>query len=257
MTESAVIEPTIGLKPLAREKREPVSAEIARKLVEYLLNGSIQPGQRLPSERQLAEALEVGRSLVREALKSLALLGLIEVRQGDGTYLKATDSELLPQVIEWGLLLGAKRTQDLVEARHHIEVVIAGLAAARRTDDDIERLRVHVDAMRHADKDAERFIVADIAFHVGLAEAARNQTLEQIMTNVRALLTVWISRVMHAAHDFTPSLAEHVGVFDAVVSGDTAAARQAMEQHMIGATERLEATLLVGGHGGTNPAPEA
>ena len=80
----------------------------------------------MPSERKLAEALGVGRSIVRQALKSLTVLGLLDVRQGDGTYLRRTDSPFLPVAIEWGLLLGVKRATDLVEARHYLEVVIAG-----------------------------------------------------------------------------------------------------------------------------------
>jgi GntR family transcriptional repressor for pyruvate dehydrogenase complex len=187
---------------------------------------------------------------VREALKSLELLGLVEVRQGDGTYLKRSESELLPQIIEWGLLLGAKRTRDLVEARHHLEVILAGLAAERRSDEDIVRLNGHVDDMRGAGRDVERFVEADIAFHVQVAATARNQTLEQIMVNVRSLLKVWISRVMLAAHDFEPSLSEHVAVLDAVVAGDVEASREAMERHMVGATQRLEATLLADSENG-------
>ena len=95
----------------------------------------------MPSERQLAQAFGVGRSAMREALKSLTLLGLVEVRHGDGTYLKKADSALLPQVIEWGLLLGEQRTLDLVEARQKIEADIAGLAAARRDEADVAELR--------------------------------------------------------------------------------------------------------------------
>lgn len=75
---------------------------------------------------------------MREAIKALSLIGLVEVRQGDGTYLRKADSALLPEVIEWGLLLGERRTMDLVEARQEIEIVIAGLAARRRTAQDIE-----------------------------------------------------------------------------------------------------------------------
>ena len=111
-----------------------------RLLLDYLLAGNVSPGTRLPSERQLAEELGVGRSVVREALKSLGLLGLVEVRQGDGTYLRRVESELLPRVIEWGLLLGERRTADLIEARQHLEVVTAQLAAARRDDDDVAAL---------------------------------------------------------------------------------------------------------------------
>src|SRR5687767_8674020 len=94
--------------------RDSVSMEVARRLLDYLLAGEMKTGMRLPPERKLAEALGVGRTVVREALKSLTLLGLIEVRQGDGNYVRATESSLLPQAIEWGLLLGAKRTRDLV-----------------------------------------------------------------------------------------------------------------------------------------------
>jgi GntR family transcriptional repressor for pyruvate dehydrogenase complex len=97
-------------------KREPVATQVARKLVEYLLSGAVEPGERMPSERQLAEAFGVGRSAMREAIKALSLIGLVEVRQGDGTYLRKADSALLPDVIEWGLLLGERRTMDLVEA---------------------------------------------------------------------------------------------------------------------------------------------
>src|SRR6187200_3533366 len=126
--------PLANIDPI---KREPLATQVARRLVEFILAGEIEPGGRMPSERQLAEAFGVGRSAVREAIAALTLIGLIEVRHGDGTYLKRPDSPLLPQVVEWGLLLGEQRTIDLVEARKMIEVDIAGLAAQRRTEEDL------------------------------------------------------------------------------------------------------------------------
>ena len=107
-------------------KREPLATQVARRLVEVILSGQIEPGTRMPSERKLAETFGVGRSAMREALKALSLIGLVEVRQGDGTYLRRADSALLPEVIEWGLLLGEPRTMDLVEARQEIEIILAG-----------------------------------------------------------------------------------------------------------------------------------
>src|SRR6478672_1154402 len=104
------------------ERREAPVAEITRKLLDYLFSGHVAPGTRIPSERQLAEALAVGRSSVREAIKSLSVLDL---RQGDGTYLASSGSNLLPQAIEWSLLLGEPRTLDLVEARTQVEIVVA------------------------------------------------------------------------------------------------------------------------------------
>jgi GntR family transcriptional repressor for pyruvate dehydrogenase complex len=229
------------LRPVDRS-RETVAGEIARKLLGYLLSGTVKPGERIPSERQLAETLGVGRSIVREALKSLTVLGLIDVRQGDGTYLKRTDSELLPQAIEWGLLLGAKRITDLVEARHYLEVLTASLAAQRRDDAALAELRRCVAVMEQA-ADADEFVAADIAFHYAIAAAAGNQSLLQIMRSIRSLLQVWISRVMVAEDSSRPTWEEHAAVLEAIERQDPTVASAAMEAHMVAATARLEKTL--------------
>jgi GntR family transcriptional repressor for pyruvate dehydrogenase complex len=229
------------LRPVDRS-RETVAGEIARKLLGYLLSGTVKPGERIPSERQLAETLGVGRSIVREALKSLTVLGLIDVRQGDGTYLKRTDSDLLPQAIEWGLLLGAKRITDLVEARHYIEVLTASLAAQRRDAAALVELRRCVAIMEQT-TDPNEFVQADLAFHYGVAAAAGNQSLLQIMRSIRSLLQVWISRVMVAADSSRPTWEEHAAILDAIERQDPNAASEAMETHMVAATVRLENTL--------------
>jgi GntR family transcriptional regulator, transcriptional repressor for pyruvate dehydrogenase complex len=232
-----------SLKPVDHWSREALSTEVSRRLLAYLLAGHIGPGQQLPPERKLAEALGVGRGIVREALKSLALLGLVQVRPGDGTYLKRTDSELLPQAIEWGLMLGARKVTDLAEARRHIEVVVGGLAAQRRDQPAIEDLERLLEEMRAAAGDPERFTAADVAFHLRVAEAAGNETLYQIMLNIRSLLRVWISKVMTAATDYQPTLDEHVPILEAIRAGDAQAARAALDAHLERATERLLATL--------------
>jgi GntR family transcriptional repressor for pyruvate dehydrogenase complex len=239
----------IDLRPVDRP-RETIAAEITRRLLAYLLSGKVSPGERIPSERKLSEALGVGRSVVREALKSLTVLGLIEVRQGDGTFLKRMDSELLPQAIEWGLLLGAKRITDLVEARHHLEVVLAGMAAERRDATQLEEMRRCIEAMGAA-RSPNDFVTADIDFHYAVATAAANQSLLQIMRSIRGLLQVWISRVMQSGDSTRPTSDEHVAIFEAIAEGDGAGARAAMEAHMVGATKRLERTLEAHGASGT------
>jgi GntR family transcriptional repressor for pyruvate dehydrogenase complex len=232
-----------GLGPIDLAGRETVSTEIARRLLTYLLAGEVKPGERLPSERRLAEVLGVGRTIVREALKSLTLLGLIDVRQGDGTYLRGTESVLLPRSIEWGLLLGQKRTWDLVEARRHLEEILAGLAAERRDEADLVELHRLFEDMRSAAGDPDRFVAADVAFHLRVTEAARNETLGGVVGGIRALLHVWISRVMHTPGSFEPSVLEHAEVLAALDAGDVLAARAAMRAHMDGAVGRLEATM--------------
>jgi len=222
--------------------RESTVAEIARQLLSQLVSGQVAPGSRLPSERALAEALDVGRSTIREALKALDVLGIIEVRTGDGTYLRQGTSDLLPQAIEWGLMLGQPRTMELVEARRHIEVVMARLAAERADEDDVTRLRGHLEAMRAA-PDAATLVEADIAFHMELATIARNSVLSDVLVSIRALLRVWIGRAVQQWHGVEDTVAEHEAVLDAVRRHAPAAAAKAMEQHMSRAARRLTDSL--------------
>jgi GntR family transcriptional repressor for pyruvate dehydrogenase complex len=230
-----------SLQPVVQRTPEPISSEVTRRLLDYLISGKVRPGERLPSERQLAETLGVGRSHVRQAIKSLTVLGLVDVRQGDGTYLKRTDSPLLPLAIEWGLMLGAKHSQDLVEARSELEVLVAGLAAERRDDRAVAAMREQLAAM-HTD-DNEAFVRADVALHLEIAQATGNQSLLQIMRSIRSLMEVWITRVAYAPGTRPPTLAEHQAVVDAIERRDPAQARAAMSGHMDGATARLLGTL--------------
>ncbi len=226
-------------------RREPLAAEVARRLVDYLLSGGVEPGARMPSERQLAEAFGVGRSAVREAIAALTLIGLIEVRHGDGTYLKRPDSPLLPQVVEWGLLLGEKRTIDLVEARQLIEVDIAGLAAQRRSEEGLADLTRILSRMEWESRDgtvSAAFVDADVEFHLRLAEAAGNTALRDVLTSIQALLRAWIGRVIAEGYRDI-SYAEHVPILEAVHAQDERGARQAMDAHMRSAARRLQATL--------------
>lgn len=233
---------TKGLTKIDLSGREALPQEIARNLLDYVFASDMAPGTRMPSERQLAQSLGVGRSSVREALKSLGLLGLVEVRQGDGTYLKRPDSELLPKVIEWGLLLGERRTLDLVDARQQIEVVVARLAAERRTTAQVQAMKKVLQRMGRSGK-VETFVESDVAFHLSVAEAAQNTVLLGVLDGVQSLLRVWIRRVVAEAGETRSSYEEHVPVFSAIERGDPEAAGAAMTAHMAAASARLRATL--------------
>lgn len=232
-------EPTLAPFP---RSREPVSNEVAQVLLTHLVSGEYKPGQRLPPERALADSLGVGRSLIREALKALTLLGLIEVHPGDGTYLRRRPSNLLPASFEWGLLLGENQLEDVMEARQELEVVLAGLAAQRRTEEDIADLRVLLETMRDA-TEATDFVAADVAFHLRIARTAKNSVLQSMHSGTQSLLHAWISRVIAAANETKPSYLEHVPVFQAISDGDVPAARNAIRQHLQLAGARLNDTL--------------
>jgi GntR family transcriptional repressor for pyruvate dehydrogenase complex len=225
------------------EQREGPLAEITRKLLTYLLSGEVEPGTKIPGERHLAEALGVGRSSVREAIKSLSLLGLLDVRQGDGTYLSRSGSDLLPRVIEWGLLLDEPNIADLLEARSQIEVVVAGLAAERAAQPQVAALRERLEAMRAAGDDIDAYVEADIGFHVELARASANMVYVSLVTSLRSLLRVWAGRVLHHAGETQHSLALHEPLVEAIAAGDADAARRAMQAHMDSAHRRLRDAL--------------
>lgn len=230
--------PTTPPTPAALPRREAPSAEITRHLLSYLLSGEIAPGQKIPSERQLAEALQVGRGALREGIKSLSLLGLLDVRQGDGTYLTGSASELLPRVIDWGLLLGQRTVADLVEARTEIEISVAGLAAERAEPEAIERLTSHLEAMRAA-PDVDTYVEGDIAFHLEVARASQNEVFANLITSLQSLLGVWAKRVLEHAGETETSLAMHEPVLAAIRAHDPDAARDAMRAHMERANRRL------------------
>lgn len=228
------------------ERPESISMEIVRRLVDLLLSDKMAVGERLPSERQLVTTLGVGRSAIRDALRPLILLGLVDVRVGDGTYVKDADSSFLPRVIDWGLLLKADRTRDLVETRRYIEITLAGLAAERRDADSLANIHEQLELMHGAIADPEAFAEADMAFHLAIADAARNGVLAGILLSLQSLLRVWITRVIQAAGEADSSYLEHPSILAAIEAGNRVEAEAAMAAHIDRVTARLMDSLRSG-----------
>lgn len=174
----------LGRLDLARPSK---SVEVAQSLLSYLLSGELQPGDRIPSERSLTQLLGVGRGAVREALKSLTLLGLLEVRQGDGTYVKSRSE-----------LAGAMRREmrnvtdlEVQEVRRALEVEGARLAAKRRTDADLYAMTAALDErdlaaalareIGHWDRSwGTPWVEADVRFHQAVVTASHNPLLTEM-----------------------------------------------------------------------------
>jgi DNA-binding FadR family transcriptional regulator len=230
-----------GLVPV--ERSESVMSTVARRLLDYLTSGRVPPGTRLPSERKLAETLQVGRSAIREAIAALDLLGIVDVRPGSGTYLVTTSSDLLPSAINWGFMLGQPRTNDLVEVRQYLEILSARLAAERATAEDLAGLAEGLETLRRSTEDVRSFVEADVAFHLQVASTAKNTVLQDILHSVRALLLAWVQRTSQDTTSAKVSYEEHSRVFDAIRNGDPDAAEEAMRHHMSIASARLRSSL--------------
>jgi GntR family transcriptional regulator, transcriptional repressor for pyruvate dehydrogenase complex len=234
-------QPFSTVSTLPVERTSTVSS-VARRLLDELGSGNFAPGTRLPAERELAATLQVSRSTLREAMAALDILGIIEVRPGSGSYLKANSAELLPQALKWGLMLGQPGAQDLIEVREHLEILAATLAASRATDDDVERLQRFVDGMQVAES-VEEFVDADVAFHLEMATIARNAVLSDILHSVRSLLLAWFDRTLRVPGTMQATLAEHVAVFEAIKARSPEAAEAAMRVLMDAADLRLKRAL--------------
>jgi GntR family transcriptional repressor for pyruvate dehydrogenase complex len=241
-SEGTAAKPFSGSKLSPIERTSAVS-NVAKRLIDELGSGGFAPGTRLPPERELAAALHVGRSTLREAMAALDVLGIIEIRPGSGSYLKADSTDLLPQALKWSLMLGQPGTRDLIEVREYLEVCTATLAAVRASDDDVARLRKHLIGMQTADADVEAFVEADLAFHLETAAIAGNSVLSDILHSVRSLLLAWFDRTLRVEGTMAATLIEHEAVFKAIAARSPERAEAAMKQLMDAADMRLTQTL--------------
>lgn len=219
----------------------PVS-DVAGRMLDLFMSGQVAPGTRLPPERQLATTLGVGRSAVREALAALEILGIVDVRPGSGSYLRGTASELLPQTLSWGMLIGERNTAELVELRSGLEIYTARLAASRAEEADLDALARDLDRMRVGTRSLSAFARADLEFHRALAAATGNTMLVDLLGVARSLLKVYADRAVRDEAGVQRAIDEHAAILDAITRHDEDAAASAMAVHMATVSERLAIT---------------
>jgi GntR family transcriptional repressor for pyruvate dehydrogenase complex len=223
---------------LSRVPRRKLAETVAEQLLEAVRD--LPPGTRVPSERELTAQLGVGRSTVREALNGLALLGVVEIRHGQGVFvLGDVDSGGERGMLEEALQHGV--TKEFIEARLLVEVEVARLAASRRTDDDLQQIR---DAL----SEQERRLAGDFAsllevaanFNVVLAEAAHNEVLAAIIQSFVALMIERGPKI-YALEGFPDwDVAEHKGLYEAVRDRDGDLAAERMRSHIVELARRYD-----------------
>ena len=149
-----------------------VTDEAIEKIKDMIISGALRPGDRLPREADLARRLGLSRSSLREAVRALSLVRILDVRQGDGTYVTSLDAALLLDALSFVIELHQDRSVlELLEARRLLEAEAAALAAERREPEQIAELRALIEAMP-ACKDVEEFVENDMGFHRTIATAA-------------------------------------------------------------------------------------
>jgi GntR family transcriptional repressor for pyruvate dehydrogenase complex len=211
--------------------RRRVSELLAASFVDRIVDGALSPGQTIPTERELTEAFNVGRSSVREALRILESRGLI-VGDRHGRFAVAEPTEPLHRSLELLITLDGADFAELFEVRNILEVESAGLAASRRTDLDLEALGDAAAAMRDGLGSAERYIEADLRFHVGIAQATGNRVTAHLMHAIRDLLGRALVEIFRIPGSPESSVEQHRGILDAIAARDAPAARARMREHL-------------------------
>ena len=208
--------------------------QIAQAIRGRIVRGELTQGQRLPNERELASAYGVSRNVVREAVRTLSKDGLVEVRQGAGTFVANGTSFALGDSLELALSLGGhgKSLSNLIEIRTIIEPTVAGLAATRALAADIAAMQAEVEVMEGAFDDVDRFIAADHRFHVAIAKATQNQLVPLILVPVVDVLNEQRKRLFFIVHSAKSAQAFHRRILAAIRKKDSAAAIEAMQGHL-------------------------
>jgi GntR family transcriptional repressor for pyruvate dehydrogenase complex len=221
-------EPTFS--PL--QKQQTVAEAISAEILDLLRQKELKPGDKLPPERELAEMLGVSRPSLREALRALSIMKIVEVRQGDGTYVSALKPEDLVEHLEFVFMLDDSTMLQLFEARKIVEPGNVSLAAQRITDEELALLRAWLEESERSVHDPEAFMLADIEMHELITRAARNPLLERFMASISTLGRASRHKTAHMAGVTQKTLEDHRQIVAALEARDPWAASAAMLRHL-------------------------
>jgi DNA-binding FadR family transcriptional regulator len=213
----------------------PNPRRISEAIADDIVSGRLAPGERLPSERALAARYGVGRPLVREALRSLGELGLIETHPGRGTYVRSSALAGVHRPVGLAIRRRGVTVAQLSEARIALESEAAGLAAARASSRDIEKLESALRALEAAQGIAH--VQRDLAFHLAIAAAAHNPVIEMMLESIAPLTVGLMTRSVGDPEVMRRSQPYHGVCLEAIRRHDPAAARAAIVAHLSVASE--------------------
>jgi GntR family transcriptional repressor for pyruvate dehydrogenase complex len=225
---------------IAPIKSTRIYEEIVRQVKAMIADGKLKGGDRLPPERDLAEKFVVSRTSVREALRALESRGLVEIRPGEGTFVRPVSIDALIEPLALLMVSQREATAELFEARRLLEPSLAALAATRATPDEMQEMeRILQDQAREVDA-GRTGLAQDAQFHAAIGAAAHNRAITRIMHAIMDLLTQSREDSLNTPGRPTRSHEDHRRVLGAIARRDAEGARQAMLEHI----EAVEALVL-------------
>ncbi|MGW0188779.1 FadR/GntR family transcriptional regulator [Streptomyces sp. NPDC003362] len=231
----------------AAPQKGTVTQRAIERIKAMIADGTLEPGQRLPAERDLAAGLGISRSSVREAIRALTVLGVLEARHGSGVYVTRLQAgDLLETFGVVADLSRGERLVELLEVRRVLESTATALAAARITPERLAEVEEHLTAMNATD-DPDRILAHDLAFHRAIAEAAGNETMAAILEGLSSrTFRARIWRGYQEEGAIARTRREHAAIHRALTARDPEAARTAAAAHVGEVEEWLRGRLEQG-----------
>lgn len=224
-------------------KNIKVYEQVIDQIKDMISDGTLKKGDKLPSERDLAEQLGVSRTSIREALRSLEIIGIIESRQGEGNFIRDSFQNTLFEPLSIMFILNGCKLKEIFELRKVIEIETAALAAKQVTDDELNDMIDLINKMKNSENEEER-VIYDSKFHYKIAEASRNFLIVNILNTVSTLMDSFIKDarkiIINNMHkddiDF-----QHEQIWKALRDHNPLEAAECMRKHM----ELINENLIV------------
>ncbi|MGI6433702.1 MAG: FadR/GntR family transcriptional regulator [Sphaerochaetaceae bacterium] len=217
-----------------RLSRQSVPEKIIENIKEQIISGDLSPGDRLPSETRLSELFGVGRGTIREAMKALFYLGLIDRDSSRNTFVSETAREKVIIKNFFDQFDDYRDTFEMIEIRKIIEPEAAALAATRRDKELLKKLEHEFSMMEKNEKNTESFIEDDSRFHQLVFLASGNNIIYELMQSIQTAFISKQALVIHKSSNILPrSLEFHRKVLDSIRKGDAEKARKIMKEHII------------------------
>lgn len=224
-------------------KTKKIYEEITERIYKMIRTGQLNPGDKLDSVEQLAAKFNVGRSAVREALTALRAMGLVEMKQGEGTFIKDFDPKRISLPLSMAVLMNEEDILHLIEVRKIIETGTAAIAAKKRSSRDLEAMRLALEEMRKLQSGGmgEK---ADFRFHLAIAEASKNPLILGLLNDISELMKESMRETRKIWHQSKQKKMEdlhkdHENIFNAISNKNESEAVQAMTRHL----ENVETVL--------------
>jgi GntR family transcriptional regulator, transcriptional repressor for pyruvate dehydrogenase complex len=226
-----------AIRPISKTT---ISDEIVEQIMSLIERGDLQPGQRLPSERELCVQFGTGRSSLREALRCLSIVGVLHARVGEGTTVAVDSGRFLDRILKWRFITEQQNIVNLMEVRIALEGLTAASVALKGTADDLNLLQSLLKEMSSAQNDPKLFTTLDLEFHITLARASGNTLVADMITMIRGQVAKALSRALEFPNARPLSLSEHNRIIQKIREKDSEGARNAMHLHLQSALDRYK-----------------